>query len=154
MLHEKLPHASLAGIDINHAAVDEGKKWLAELHTTNIRIDVGYADDLSRFQEKSIDCVFTDATLMYVGPDKIQKVLSEFLRVAKQRIVLLEYHADDSIQKIKSGFSYDGHWVYNYRNLFTNYQEIKKITITKLPSELWQDSPGWKKYGTLIEIQL
>ncbi len=154
LLHEKLPRASLTGIDINRVAVGEGKQWLAELRITNIRIDVGYADDFAGFQDKSIDCIFTDATLMYIGPDKIQKVLSEFLRVATQHIVLLEYHADNPIQKTKLGFSYDGHWVYNYRNLFANYQEVKKITVTKLPSELWQDSPGWNRYGNLIEISL
>lgn len=154
LLHEKLPHASLYGIDINREAIKEGKQWVHELGTNAIKLTVGRADDLSNFSNKSLDCVFTDATLMYVGPDKIRKVFKELCRVAKKCIVLFEYHADDSLPKAKQGFSYDGHWIYNYWHLATSCEGVKKITITKLPPELWQDSPGWKAYGNLIEIHI
>ncbi len=150
LLAQRIPSTHFFGIDINHTAITEGKKWIDELDLKNISLSVGRADDLKKLPTQSIDYIFSDATMMYIGPDKIGSVIKEFIRVASKRIIFLEYHSRDLKEK---GLSYDGHWVYNYATLFTDYVRVECISITPMPDELWE-SPGWKKYGTVIEVTL
>lgn len=150
LLSRVFPSAHFFGIDINAAAIAEGKKWIAQIGLNNISLFKGRADDIKKLPDKSMDCVFSDATLMYIGPDKIQNIVSECLRVVSKKIFFLEYHSDEISEQ---GFFYDGHWVYNYRALFCKYVDKGCVTITPLLPDVW-DSPGWKRYGALIEITI
>ena len=151
LLAKQLPEANLYGIDINHMAIEVGKEWLEQAGVENIQLSAGKADKLGRFTDKSIDLIFTDATIIYIGPDKIQKVLREMKRIARKAIIFNEWHQEN---RIKECFYYDAHWVYNYRSIFGNcVLSPNSIVVTKIPKDLWGGS-GWEEFGAIIEVSL
>ena len=108
-------------------------------------------NELSKFPENSIDVVFTDAVLLYIGPDKIAKVIKEMLRVARRRIVVLEMHVNQDLTQ-KDLFTKDG-WLRDYEALFRKSASHKRITVEKLPVGM-RTSGRWSGYGHIIEIDL
>ncbi len=151
LLAQRLPQAELHGIDINPKAIEIGKEWVAKAGFKTIHLSVGKADKLERFADKSIDLVFTDAILIYLGPDKIQKVVREMQRIARKALVFNEWHQED-----RTGvcFYYNGHWVHNYRALLAEHiLSPDNIIISKIPKELWGGT-GWEEFGATIEARL
>ena len=147
ILQKKFPEAEFFGIDISRHAIEIGEEWFRKNRIKNIELSEGRADDLSRFSDKSIDIILTDAILIYIGPDKISKVIGEMMRVANKAIILNERHSDASL------FSSKNHWIYNYRKLFSEHTDEAKINISKFPKDLWPVG-GWKEYGAVIEVNL
>lgn len=115
LLSRKLPQAQLTGIDINPLSVSEGNNWLAQQGALNVELITGKSDTLGKFSDKSYDIVLTDAVLIYIGPDKIKKVISEFLRIASKAVIFLELNSestsDDPYSLGKFRF---GNWERNY----------------------------------------
>ena len=104
---------------------------------------MGNADNL-QFADNSFDVIITDAVLIYVNPDKIKKVKSEFLRVAKKGIIMAEFQIDD--------WDGDGHisllhWTRDYRKLFKE----NKVEIQRLDN--W-DNFKWDTLGVIATIKL
>ncbi|MEM2914596.1 MAG: class I SAM-dependent methyltransferase [Candidatus Bathyarchaeia archaeon] len=151
LLAKKLTHAEIKGVDINPMAVQKGNEWLRQESITNVELLVGKADDLRRFRDKSFDVVFTDAVLIYVGPDKIRKVIREMLRVTRKALIFLEWHTFDK-KRGSLGF-YSGHWIRNYKELLKEFVPENKIKIVKLPEELWPDL-NWQRWGYIIEVAM
>ena len=85
LLANKFPNAKLYGIDISERAIKIGKEFFKKENMRNVSLDSGKADDLKKFKDKSIDIIFTDATLIYEGLDKIDLAIREMLRVAKKQ---------------------------------------------------------------------
>lgn len=152
LFSKQFPHVKLYGIDINGRAIEEGKKHFKEEGISNVSLAVGRADRLASFADKSIDVVFTDAVLMYVGPDKICGVISEMVRIARKAVIFNEWH-HNSINT-KRYFYHYGHWVYDYAYLLSSYGSLDSIKTTKIPKEIWGDPGGWEKYGSIIEVEL
>jgi len=145
-LSERLPHAKLYGVDISKKAVQVGTELMKEKNIRNVFLTCRKADDLSPFRDKSIDVVFTAATLVCIGPDKIKAALREMTRVAKKAIVLLEWHTDSNTSV------YEDHWAHNYEKLFGEIAPQAEIIKTKIPENIW---PGeWSKFGYIVEAIL
>lgn len=154
LLATKFPGAKLHGVDINHEAVDDGKKLFQEMGIDNVLLSVGKADELGSFEDKSIDVVFTDATIMYVGPDKIYRVVEEFVRIAKKAVVLNEWHIDAEDPGHARRHRYlNGHWMHDYTHVISQFVLAHKIKKSKMPRDLWDDSV-WQKFGYVIEARL
>lgn len=153
LLSKKYPDAALSGIDINASAILEGKQWFSEEGIKNVKLSVLKADELDRFADKSTDVTFTDATLLYIGPDKIKNVLSNLTRITRKALVLNEWHTEKNNIDYKKDSYYEGHWVYNYKDLLRNTVDDPRIIIRKIPKELWGGS-GWEEYGAIIEVKL
>jgi len=151
ILAKRFPDAELKGIDINSDAVQKGNEWFSDEHISNVKLMVGKADDLQQFQDKSFDVVFTDAVLIYVGPDKIRKVIVEMLRVARRALVFLEWHDFDSGSNHLG--TYVGHWTRNYVTLLKELVPLVETRVSKLPKEIWVD-PKWQEWGAVIEAVL
>jgi hypothetical protein len=149
LLAKKLPGAKIVGVDINPAAVREGNKRFTQEGMSNVSLYLGRADKLERFQDKSFDVVFTDAVLIYIGPDKIGRVIKEMLRIARKALILFEWHCFDSNPL---GF-YVGHWVRDYVALLKRFVPENKIRFIEMPDELWEDK-NWQKYGGIIEVTI
>ena len=111
---------------------------------SNVKLSIGEVDELNKFQNKSFDIVFTDALLIYIGPDKIRKAIEEMLRVTNQALILLEWHSKSNPLGV-----YVGHWMRDYATLLKEFIPENKIRITKLPGGLW--GGNWQKYGAVIE---
>jgi len=164
----KFPDAEIRGIDINPVAVQKGNEWFRREGISNVRLEVGKAQELGRFANRSFDVVFTDAVLIYVPPKEIKEVAKEMLRIGRV-LVLCEWHLfnmwlalllngyccfrlKSEAFKFKSaslGF-FVGHWARDYRALFKKFIPRENICITKLPKELWGGS--WQKWGAIIEV--
>jgi len=89
---KKFPNAEVKGIDINPMAVQKGNGWFKEEGIFNVKLEVGSAQELKQFADKSFDVVFTDAVLIYISPEDIKQVVKEMLRIGRI-IVLNEWHS-------------------------------------------------------------
>ena len=151
MLAKRFPDAEIRGIDINSMAVQKGNEWFTQEDISSVKLFVGKADDLRQFRDKSFDVVFTDAVLIYIGPDKIKKVIEEMLRVTRKALIFLEWHCFDS--KRNPLGVYVGHWMRDYRALLKEFVPEDKIKVTKMPKDLWPD-PNWQRWGGVVEVVL
>lgn len=88
---KKFPDAEVRGIDINPMAVQKGNEWFKREGISNVKLEVGKAQQLEQFADKSFDVVFTDAVLIYISPDEIKQVIKEMLRIGRV-LVLNEWH--------------------------------------------------------------
>jgi len=140
----------LTGVDISPASILEGRKQLMELGLSEITLIEMQSDDLSSFASDSADVLFTDAMLLYVGPDKINRTIREMLRVARSRMVMLELH--DRTASSKGHYTRDG-WLRNYKALLSPLVGKDAVRLKKLPPGL-RNAGRWPKYGTFIEIDL
>jgi len=149
ILARKFPNAEMKGIDINSMAVQKGNEWFTQEKISNVKLFVGKADDLRQFPDKSFDVVFTDAVLIYIGPDKIKNAVKEMLRVTRKALVFLEWHGFNSISNPLG--VYAGHWVREYTTLLKEFVPLGKIEVVKLPKDLWPDQ-NWQRWGAVIEV--
>jgi len=145
-IKSRFPFTRLAGIDINKKAVREGKK-------EGLDIIWGKADKLP-FKDNEFDIILADAVLMYIGPDKIAKVIQEMIRVAKNMIVIVDFHKQGSFVFSNMGFDTDncielGHWVRDYQILFETFgleAEVRETTKEEWPGY------SWEKLGHYITV--
>jgi len=148
LLAKKFPNIKIQGIEINPIAVELGNEQFKKEKISNVRLFVGRADDLSQFPDKSFDIVFTGSVLMYIGPDKIKKVVSEMQRIARKAIVVAEYHSD---REGALGIYNKGNWLRDYKKLFQPFSS--QIEITKI-SPKGRGEEDWEKLGYVIEVVL
>ncbi|GAI36009.1 unnamed protein product, partial [marine sediment metagenome] len=92
LLAKRFPQAQIVGIDINQEAVQYGNGQFAREGISNVKLFVGKADKLGEFQDRAFDIVFTNALLIYIGPDKIKEVIEGILRITHHALVLIELH--------------------------------------------------------------
>lgn len=151
ILAKIFPEAKILGIDINPEAVQKGNELFKQESLLNVVLTECKADELLRFNDHSFDIVFTDAVLIYLGPDKIEKVIKEMLRVSSKAIVLMEWHDFES--KHNPLGKYKRHWVRDYKTLLKEFVSADKIRIKKLPDNLWTDK-NWQRFGAIIEASL
>ncbi len=147
-LAKKFPTAEFYGVDISNQAIETGREWFKKEGLNNIKLIQSAADNLGVFKNKSVDIVITDATLIYVGPEKIMKILVEMLKIARKTLILNEWHSDE----IKKSVLQNDHWIHNYKYLLGKLPGVDKIEITKLPEGTW--SGDWAKYGYIIEADI
>lgn len=152
LLAKRFPDAIFTGIDINRHFIDSGKETMAREEIKNVLLSMGTAENLSHFKDRSIDITFTDATLMYIGPDKIIQTLKEIKRVTRKAILFNEWCFEDAQNRQHSVWNYL-HWVHDFRSLLQEIVPDNKITTTKLPGHLWGNN-DWQEYGTLVEVNL
>lgn len=151
LLSGLLPSTSLYGIDISNKSIEIGNEYIRKEGLVNIHLSSGKAHQLSQFPDKSMDAVFCDAALIYIGHDLIHKVVSEILRITRKVCIFNEWHGD----AIRNESSYHmGHWVHNYKRLFTSHGiQESSIKSTKIPDEIFGD-PGWSQFGNIVEVIL
>jgi ubiquinone/menaquinone biosynthesis C-methylase UbiE len=153
-LAKKYPEAKIVGIDINPEAVDYGNAQLSGEGITNVKLLVGKADELEVFPDRSFDIVFTNACLIYIGPDKIDNVIKGMLRVARKSLVLLECYCFREGRDINGTGYYDGGiWMRDYTALIGQYVRPEKINVSRLPEELWPTRP-WRDCGAITEVSM
>lgn len=146
LLAKRFPKVKFYGIDISVKAVKTGRKFFIKEKLNNVSLILGKFDDIKKIQDKSMDIVFSDAALIYVGRDKINLIIKEMMRVAKKAIILCEQNSN-----LSTSF-YKDHWIHNYKSLFSKYIPLEKIRMTKLSPEIW--SGDWGELGYIIEVDL
>ena len=153
LIAKRFPDVKIRGIDINPMAVQKGNEWLAQEGVSNVKLSVSKADELGQFQDKSFDVVFTDAILIYIGPDKIKKVMKEMIRITRRALILLEWNCFKPQGKDPNGlgvYQY-GAWKRDYVALLRQFVPEAQIHVTKIPKEIWP-SEEWQELGAVIEV--
>jgi SAM-dependent methyltransferase len=153
LLAKKLPNAEIRGIDINPKAVQKGNEWLAQEGISNVKLSVGKANDLGEFQDESFDIVFTDAVLIYIGPDKIKEVIEAMIRIARRALILMEWHRFEPQYKDPNGLGvyHHGSWKRDYIALLRQFVRAEQIRVTKIPEDIWPDK-NWRTLGAIVEV--
>jgi len=151
LIAKKFPKVKIAGIDINPKAIGKGKQLFASEGISNVSMSVGKADRLEHFPDNSFDIVFTDAVLIYIGPDKIKKVLQEMMRVTRRSLLLLERFEVNGKDPQGLGIYSQGLWIRDYVRLLKQFVPEDKINVTRLPEGVW---PDWEGLGAVIEVSM
>lgn len=145
LIQKMFPKVQVGGVDINEQAINTAKKYLA---STSV-LEVGPIDNLF-FSTKSGDIILTDASLIYIGHDKIDRVMQEIKRVGRNRLIMVEFHSVNPLKrwalKLASGYN-----AYDYKKLLQKH-DFYDIEITKLP-DYWDGEP-WKTFGHLITAKI
>lgn len=155
LIAQRLPEIEIQGIDINPVAIQKGREFFASEGISNVRLSVAKADELGQFQDKSLDVVFTDATLIYIGRDKIQGIIEEMVRVTRKGLILVEKHSFEPKNKDQHGLGIRrcGLWQRDYAALLKQFVPEEQIRITKITEDMWAD-PGWQETGAIIQVAL
>ena len=132
------------GIDLNRDAVRYGREALERERMNNVHLYKGNADKFKLFEVTEFDTIFTDACLIYIGDDKIDKVMEQLTQNTK-RLVLLERH----ITSGRDGAIYiDGLWCRDYMMLIKKFWPDAKVNFIPITKEIW---PEWSNGGYIIE---
>lgn len=151
LLAKRLPSAEITGVDINAVAIEKGRELFEAEGIQNVKLMCVKADELGNFKDKSFDVVFTDAVLIYIGPDKILKVVRDLLRLTRRALILVEWHSFDKRPDPNGlGFYYNGKWVRDYVALLRHLAPEAEVKVTKLTKEDWPD-PFWGETGAVVE---
>lgn len=106
----------------------------------------------SKFPDKSFDVVFTNAVLIYIGPDKIENIIKNMLRISRRALVLMECHAFAPLKDENgTGAYYGGLWIKDYAILLKRFVPEDRIKVSKIPVDLWPGEP-WLTYGAVVEV--
>lgn len=153
LLAKKFPDATIIGIDINPMAVKKSNEWIAQEGILNAKLLEGKADELEKFQDKSFDVVFTDAVLIYIGPDKIKDVIKDIIRITQRVLILVEWHSFEPQSKDPYGLGvyYSSCWKRDYVALLKQFVSEEQIHVTKITEIIWPDK-NWREVGALVEV--
>lgn len=140
------PAATMHGLDINGRVVDTAQARFRRMGMNNVTLAAGRGDVLP-VPNRSFDVVLCDAVLMYVGPDKIDGVLRELLRVARKCVLLSEWQSREG-----SGSTYHyGHWIHDYVGKLRG--GAARVRATRYPDASWADR-SWREFGSLVEVDI
>lgn len=135
------PNKQLGGTDISTDAIATAEKvFQGAFFKVCPMDDIMMSDD-------SVDVILTDMALIYADRKTMNKTLREFMRIARTRIVLCEFHSDSLWERIKTKVM-TGYNVYNYVQLLEKHG-FYDVTRYKIPARAW---PGGlqEKIGYII----
>lgn len=105
------------------------------------------------YQDKSIDVVFTSAVLLYLNYSDVQKALLEMMRVARNRIVILEQECSGEDQELSGGVVGGTYWVRDYQKLLRDLSPISTINLVNIIHPRWPIE-SWETMGVVLEVSL
>jgi len=131
-ISKSFPNIRLVGIDICERAIKYGKK--AEKNPADLL--VGSIYDLSQFDDKSFDLVFTRGVLLHINHKMVSKIISDMLRISKRFIFHLEQHGEPKVRsyadKVPHSFSHNFEQLYETFDIIPEIKNLKELT-GKLP---------------------
>lgn len=140
-----IPNKQLGGCDVNEDAIALARKTF-----NGGRFHVESSEDML-LSDRAVDIVLSDASLIYIGPTKIKKVLGEMKRIGRNQLLLCELHEPKWwkrwIYRFKTGYN-----VYDYKKLLEG-MGCYKVGVFKIPKEYWPGTP-WETYGHIIIAHL
>ena len=138
------------GIQLGGSDISEDAIKVAQTLFEGARFHVESTEDLL-LSDNSVDVVLSDASLIYIGPEKIDKAIHELVRVARSHILLCEFHSTSWWERLKFRFK-TGYNAYNYRELLEKHG-CHDINIVKIPKDFWPGFP-WEKMGYIISAKI
>lgn len=142
---KELQGKQLGGSDINADAIELARKTFV-----GGKFHVESSEDIL-LSDKAVDVVLSDASLIYISPFKIDKVIEEIVRVSRTSLVLCEFHSTSLWKRWwfrwKTGYN-----AYNYKELLEKHG-CYDIQIIKIPKEYWPGFP-WETMGHVIVAKI
>lgn len=135
----------LGGSDVNADAIEKCRSIF-----NNGLFHVEPGNDLM-MSDKSVDVVLSDMTLIYVGPFQIDSYLAEMKRVARNYVVLCEFHSTSWWKRQLARFR--GYHVYNYRKRMEDLGYYN-IMVQRIPEEFWPGTDKNTEFRYIITAQV
>ena len=149
------PESSFIGVDINEEALKVAKSYALQKNIQNIDFiyaDISKPQDIfHKLDNTKFDLIFTWATLIYIHPIRIEKVIKEMMSHGKN-LILIEQH-NPKMRIFSKGIPISGgnNWVRNYQKLIAKYQaENQTLLVSKVPNDIWQPGGG---HAHLLELK-
>lgn len=139
---KKYPGKQIGGTDINEDAIELARK----IFKGGI-FKVGSAEDVM-LSDDSVDIILTDMMLIYVGWWKIDKYIEEIKRLARNKIILCEFHHTSFWQRLRLKLT-SGYNAYNYIKLLQKHG-FYDIYISKIPENAWPGGDPQKTFGYIM----
>ena len=153
-LSKIFPNAEIIGTEINPEAVNIGNELFKKEGIKNVTLIISKAEELSQFQNNYFDVVFSWAVLLLIGPDKIEKVMNELIRVTRKTLILLEPHIEED-KRNGLGILHKKYWMRNYiclvKKIVGNIRD-SSINISKIPPDIWNPGCGNAKLLILLSL--
>jgi ubiquinone/menaquinone biosynthesis C-methylase UbiE len=146
-LRNIFPDAEFVGIDINMRAIDLGNKYFLDKGIQNIKLFMKGADRLRDFKAESFDLVFSIATLMYVGNDKIEEVVRHSIKLSSNAIIFVEFNKESG-RDYYNGY----HWIRDYKKIIEKYLNTSSSASVRYFNGNRMNDANWDKYGAVIKV--
>lgn len=136
----------LGGCDVNPEAIATVSKTL-----TGGLFKVSSVEDIM-LSDSSTDIILSDMCLIYLGHRRIHQAIKEIRRVARNRIVLCEFHSSSLYKRLKLRYT-SGYNAYDYRQLLKRH-DFYDIELYKISEQAWPGGEPQKSYGYLITAKV
>lgn len=141
----ELKGKQLGGSDINEDAI----KLCRETFKGGL-FHVESGDNLM-MSDKSVDIILSDMCLIYVDPIKIDKYLNEFKRVARNYIVLCEFHSNSWWKRQRARLG--GYHIYDYKKRLQKLGYYD-IMVQHIPEQYWPGTDKNTEFRSIITAKL
>lgn len=141
----EFPGVQVGGIDISPDAIETARKILPP----NSVLDVGTAENCF-FADKCADVVLSDACLIYMGPEKINKVIAEMKRVTRKHVVFVEFYEPSWWKRLAIRWK-SGYFAHDYKKLLKQHG-FWDIEIKRIPEATW--GYPWSTFGAVITARI
>jgi hypothetical protein len=143
------PDVELVGLDINSKAIEKGQLIAREMQLDNLTFEVFdiAKDSISDLQlEMKSAVIFSWATLIYIHPINITKVLKNVLKQEPLGFVFIEQHSDNLAMSRKRGKIIHGgpNYIRDYLHLISRADPSSKYKLSSNPitPEIWGPGGG------------
>jgi len=90
--------------------------------------------------------------LIYIGRDRIKRVMNEVTRVTRNGIILCEFHSESWTKRLGLKFA-SGYNAYDYRRLLEKY-DFYDIEVKKIDERDWPGGEPQKTFGYIVTAKL
>lgn len=142
LIRKFFPHVQVGGADVNPEAIATAKRLMPGGF-----FDCKNADDLW-FSTDSCDVALSDMTCIYLDRRHIRKALLEMKRIARQRIILVEFH-HKSWWKRTALWLATGYSAYDYSRLLEQIG-FYNIEGRKLTEQDWPGGQPQKEFAWIF----
>ena len=157
-IKKAFPDCRVCGCDINADAIATAESMFRrefpkehfEKHSIDWVSDIDFrVGDITAvpFHGEYFDLVLTDACLIYIGPDKIERALRELRRLSYDKFMMCEFNSSSWFKRVALRLA-SNYYAYDYLKLLSD-KHFKYIKLTKITKDLW-DGPPWSVYGYFI----
>ncbi|MCB0359472.1 MAG: methyltransferase domain-containing protein [Bdellovibrionales bacterium] len=150
-LQKWFPATTMTGIDPDRAAVEEGNRALHSAGIVNATLLHGDGSYLEPLPDKSIDVVYSSASLLFVGPQLFAATVSQMGRVAKKAVVFLELHDPEAGVGVLSEerMNRGPYWIRDFADAVPRLLPGMKIRLRPILNPLWE-TESWYAHGCVM----